>query len=182
MPIQLSRFYVSSENGINKIQWQTLSEKNSDYFDVERSENEKPFAMIERIKSAGNSSILMNYQVYDHHAGRSSTCYRLKEVDVNGSFDYSEAKCVSGTTSSSITVTPTIINSENIKIDFGENNFTQVQIMIIDFSGKIVYDQKVNNNTLTIRNEDAGFHQSGIYFIRMIADEKILDTKKLVVL
>ena len=182
LPVELSVFNVSSEKGINKLKWQTLSEKNSDYFDVERSKDGKQFETIDHVKAAGNSSTLLNYQVNDPFAGRSEICYRLKEVDVNGAFYYSETKCVNGTALSSITISPTLLSNENIKVDFGENSFTNVEINIIDITGKVIFNQHVNENKVTIKNEDVRFHDKGIYFIRMIADEKIIDTRKLVII
>ena len=182
LPVELASFRVSAENGANYIRWQTASEKNNDYFDVERSSNGQTFQKIETVNGAGNSTSLLNYSIVDRYAGSSTTCYRLKQVDNNGDFEYSEIKCVRNTAFTDIVISPTIINNENINIDFGETSFSKAEIIITDITGKVVYNEYVNSNNVTINNDDANIDMSGLYFIRLIADENVVHTGRLVVM
>ncbi len=182
LPVELLNFKVINENGLNHVMWQTLSEKSNDHFEVERSLNGQAFQKIKSVNGAGNSSVLLNYSITDRNPGKEMVCYRLKQVDFNGDFEYSATKCVKNNAFADVIISPTIINNDNINVDFGETSFTKGEIIITDITGKVIYDEQVQNNIVTINNEDANFNNSGMYFIRLIADENVVHTGRLVVM
>lgn len=77
------------ESGAVTLEWQTSAETNSDFFDVERSHDGKSFAAIGQLKSAGNFIGLRTYAHVDASAPAGLVYYRLKQVDVDGSYAYS---------------------------------------------------------------------------------------------
>ena len=80
-----SIFITGYDDGsVNIINWVTSSEKNSDYFIMERSENGMNWFELARIDGAGNSSVDNYYQCIDKEPFISHTYYRLIQVDFNG--------------------------------------------------------------------------------------------------
>lgn len=92
LPVSLTYFKI--ENNI--IKWETASEINSDYFILEKSTNGISFEEIERIKGAGNSSYLIQYEVEHEHnnINTSFLYYRLTQVDEDGSSETFPIKVV----------------------------------------------------------------------------------------
>lgn len=77
------------EKGL-ELKWVTATEINNDYFEVERSRDGKQFATIGRVKGGGNSTTMLSYLYLDKQPYRGIAYYRLKQVDFDGHFDYSE--------------------------------------------------------------------------------------------
>ena len=85
LPIELLYFNANQLNcNENLLIWSTATEINSDYFDVERSFDAIHFEFIGRIKAAGNSTSIVNYDFKDSKPYQGLNYYRLKQVDYNG--------------------------------------------------------------------------------------------------
>jgi len=96
LPIELLNFNVKPINNDNvKINWQTASEINHDYFTIERSKNGTDWENFKIIKGAGNSSSLLNYNTIDYTPYEGISYYRLKQTDFDGQFSYSNIKSFS---------------------------------------------------------------------------------------
>jgi hypothetical protein len=83
----LLAFTGNHQPGYNQLQWQTADEVNTQQFNVETSSNGVSFTTIATIPAAGYGNSNYNYQ--DKTVYNSKVFYRLKMVDVNGSFTYS---------------------------------------------------------------------------------------------
>lgn len=95
LPVQLTNFEaVVSENNHVKIDWQTASEINNDFFTVERSINGKNWEKLQKINGAGNSSTLINYNFVDRKPLNGTSYYRLKQTDFNQQFAYSKIEVI----------------------------------------------------------------------------------------
>lgn len=98
LPVELIEFKAKC-NKLNEeitevyIQWQTASENNNDYFVLEKSVDAINWVELANIDGAGNSNILLNYDYADQltsfDAQLLTRYYRLKQVDFNGNFSYS---------------------------------------------------------------------------------------------
>ena len=78
-------------NGL--LTWQTASEKNTSRFDIERSFDGQKFEKIGEVKAKGNSNQPLSYQFSDNKLiVKKAHYYRLKMIDLDSSFTYSEIK------------------------------------------------------------------------------------------
>ena len=89
LPVELIAFSAKCENDKNIINWTTVSETNNNYFIVEKSANATDFEIITKTLGAGNSISILNYSAEDLKPF-ATTYYRLKQVDFNGKYTYSE--------------------------------------------------------------------------------------------
>jgi hypothetical protein len=90
LPIELLDFKGKYLNTQSVLSWVTASEKNNDYFILERSEDAREFTQIGKIDGAGNSNTFLNYQFIDIKPINQVAYYRLKQVDFDGQFSYSQ--------------------------------------------------------------------------------------------
>ncbi|WP_062544774.1 lectin-like domain-containing protein [Rufibacter tibetensis] len=90
LPVELTRFSGSIELGVVRLAWSTTSEKDNDYFQVERSLNGKTFTAVGQVKGAGYSSIELAYTFQDASAPKGTVYYLLKQVDFEGEMEYSK--------------------------------------------------------------------------------------------
>lgn len=90
LPVELVNFSGELQGDKVKLMWQTASESNSSHFEVERSDDVKEWKTIGSVGSAGDSQSLIDYNFFDHEIGGSQILYyRLKQVDQDGQFEYS---------------------------------------------------------------------------------------------
>ncbi len=96
LPVELLNFIVTlDDKHCVSINWQTSSEYNSDYYEVQRSTNvrENDWQTIAHLPSAGFSTTLQSYTQDDCPLSGISY-YRLKQVDVDGQFTFSTIRAV----------------------------------------------------------------------------------------
>jgi hypothetical protein len=89
LPMELAYFDGYSDGNKNILKWQTVSEKNNDYFEVQASADGINFQTIGLMDGAGNSSNVSNYTYTDNLPFEKVTYYRLKQYNFDGSTEYS---------------------------------------------------------------------------------------------
>lgn len=91
-PVEWLDFTVRQKDADAVVTWSTAQELNSDYFNIERSVDKLNFEQIGEVKAAGNSSEITEYEYLDRNINvlpSGVIFYRLRQVDFDGSFDYS---------------------------------------------------------------------------------------------
>ncbi|RMG21917.1 MAG: T9SS C-terminal target domain-containing protein [Bacteroidetes bacterium] len=108
LPVKLGTFKVSQADEHIALSWITLSEENSDFFEVERSDNGVQWKVIHNEKAAGYSQRERTYTFLDRAPFEGPNYYRLKLVDMDGSYGYSDIESLhfSPQPSSSVSVYP----------------------------------------------------------------------------
>jgi hypothetical protein len=84
LPVELLSFNGDCNEGQVNISWQTATEHNSDYFEVEKSRDGMNWQLLTTVNAAGNSTQLLNYEATDAHAMEGNNYYRLTQVDIDG--------------------------------------------------------------------------------------------------
>ncbi len=96
LPVELSAF-TAAVTGYEAVRlaWHTASEKNSDRFEVERSQDGQTFAAIGKVAAAGTSLLPHTYELLDGKLPPATTLYyRLRQVDADGTASYSPVRAV----------------------------------------------------------------------------------------
>jgi Endonuclease I/Secretion system C-terminal sorting domain len=88
VPVELMSFDGKNQVTYNALTWQTASEKNAQYFSIERKDNEK-WGEIGRIKAAGNTLEAQKYS-FDDLKPNPLSIYRLRMVDFDGTEAFSK--------------------------------------------------------------------------------------------
>jgi hypothetical protein len=94
LPIELTKFSAQLIKNHVLLLWQTATEINNDYFEVERSVDGFEWEIIDRVKGAGNSNIILNYTSVDKYPKTGVSYYRLKQTDYDGTFAYSKIESI----------------------------------------------------------------------------------------
>jgi len=90
LPVELASFTGSNIGMENHLFWTTLSEINNDRFEVQRSLDGVQFETIGLVDGAGNTADPQDYIFIDDHPYTGKNYYRLKQVDFDGTYDYSQ--------------------------------------------------------------------------------------------
>lgn len=90
LPVELLSFTGKKVNASNELKWSTLTEKNNDYFTIEKSQNGENFEVVGIVNGAGNSTNLNEYSLNDYNFRNGINYYRLKQTDFDGKSKYSD--------------------------------------------------------------------------------------------
>ena len=92
VPVELASFSGVVEEGKVMLQWLTISEFNNFGFEVQRQhESETEYRQIGFVNGNGTSSLPHSYDFVDEQPRPGVNLYRLKQIDNNGSFEFSHA-------------------------------------------------------------------------------------------
>ncbi|MFT6715500.1 MAG: hypothetical protein ACJA0Q_000127 [Saprospiraceae bacterium] len=89
LPVELLSFDGYTEEMDNTLNWSAAVEINNDRFDIERSENGLKWDKIAEVYGQGNSAVQHDYSYYDENADCDNCYYRLRQVDLDGAYEYS---------------------------------------------------------------------------------------------
>jgi hypothetical protein len=90
LPIELLDFYGEAKDNKHHLAWQTASEHQNKQFELERCDGIEGFERIATIAGKINSTVFNSYTFVDEFPLKGLNYYRLKQVDVDGSFKYSK--------------------------------------------------------------------------------------------
>lgn len=90
LPVELTTFTGYNNGSVNVLNWTTASESNSLKFEVEKSLDAVNFEYIGERPAAGNSNTPRSYTLDDPHPVLGNNYYRLKIIDRDGKFKYSD--------------------------------------------------------------------------------------------
>lgn len=91
LPVEWGQISGNACGDSNCLTWETLQEKNTSHFTVERSYNGQEWTPVgELVEAQGFSTESTSYQFSDATFMRERSFYRVKQVDLDGSMDYSE--------------------------------------------------------------------------------------------
>jgi Secretion system C-terminal sorting domain len=150
LPVKLSGFSGKLINGQAQLSWQTLTEINSDAFIIERSTDGNAFNTIGKVNAAGNSFSALDYAYTDRNAPTGKSFYRLKQVDINGSYEYSKIIEITNTAATAtINMFPNPASSYVIiNHPFAGNN---EQLQILNFQGNLLLQKKITASSFQTR-------------------------------
>jgi len=143
------------------LNWSTASEENNNYFVVERSLDGEVFESVSKhINGAGNSSEVNHYNHVDLNVPNGVIYYRVKQVDFDGQFEYSEIRLVNIFEQRTVVVYPNPARNEvNIQV----NGANGEQVRITNLAGQEVAASQVTSHGFVAI--DATELPNGIYFV-----------------
>ncbi|MGB8319161.1 MAG: T9SS type A sorting domain-containing protein, partial [Ignavibacteriaceae bacterium] len=88
LPVELTNFVAHSVNNTIVLNWETGTETNNRGFEIEKYENAK-WNKIGFLKGKGTTSEISKYSFIDKNINQNFIKYRIKQIDLNGSYSYS---------------------------------------------------------------------------------------------
>ena len=148
--------------------WQTLSETQNDYFDVEHSTDGLHFEKLHQLNGAGNSSVPISYQYVHKNPILGINYYRIKQTDFDGTYSYTHTISVmfGGDADGLVFPNP---NQGTFKINTNHSKYIRITninglpvFAAIDYKGEVI---------------DVNHLPEGVYFIQFFLNEMLLTEK-----
>lgn len=183
LPVELSVFSGFLENGIVELFWTTLSEKNNDYFVIERSGTELHFDSIGFVYGAGNSNVKLDYHYSDPDPLEGVSYYRLRQTDFDGQVEYSRIITIKSHYEVPVlSVYPNPARTGepiHLRLDYSKEK--DVMLNVVDMSGRTLFSGVVDlSNRVDLHDIVPNHLARGTYVLRFML-RGALFTHKLIV-
>lgn len=187
VPVELVSFAATTNNSDVTLNWSTATELNNSGFQIERS-NGSAYEVVGFVAGHGTTTEVRNYNFVDQNVASGTYSYRLKQVDFDGTFEYSNAIEVEVLGVKEFALGQNYPNPFNpsTTINFSLAVDSKVSLKIFDVLGQEV--ATLLNGQMAAGNQkvsfDASSLNSGVYFYRIDASgvdgQKFSSTKKMI--
>ncbi|MBK7867021.1 MAG: T9SS type A sorting domain-containing protein [Ignavibacteriales bacterium] len=173
VPVEFATFSAASVGSDIQLNWSTASETNNKGFSVERKAGSGEFVSIGFIDGSGTTTLVKEYSFIDKGVEVGTYTYRLKQVDFDGTSDYSKAIEVDVTAPNTFALSQNFPNPFNpsTKINFSLATDAKVTLSVYNVLGQEV--ATLVNGTMSAGvhsvDFDASSLVSGLYIAKITA-------------
>lgn len=185
VPVELTSFTINAVDNKITLRWETTTEKNNRGFDIERSSDNKTFTKIGHVQGKGTTSEKQSYSFIDQSTAGGKYFYRLKQVDFDGHYVYSEVVEISAIPmvydlaqnypnpfNPETTIKFQIPNEERVILEIYNSLGEKVKTLVDGIRQPGFYELKwdgTNNNNAAL--------SSGLYIYRISAGKYVVSKK-----
>lgn len=174
LPVTFVQFNAVKKERAVFLSWQTATEVNTAYFNIQRSKDGRTFTNIGSVNAAGNALNPSTYSYTDaDELSGSLVYYRLQVVDKDGKTSYSDIRRINKNSNFSFRILPNPAN-KNITIE-GEGIVT---IKIVNLNGQEMMKHQLSLPGSTI---DISSLHNGIYIVHLINNKGSIASQQLIV-
>jgi len=184
LPVTFKSFTANRSSRTNvQLKWETASEIDNKGFSVQRKLGGNVWEQVAFVNSQatdGNSNTVLTYTLSDLNSNRGMSQYRIKQVDRDGKFKYSEIRSVRGEgQNNGIVVYPVPSTDGRVNVVFDDMDASR-DVLLSDMSGRMVKQWKgITSNTLQVDNLRQGIYTLRIHNLQSgeVVAKKIIVTK-----
>ena len=185
LPVELTSFTAEAEDQRVILKWTTATELNNNGFEIQRRVDESDFATVGFVKGEGTATNQKEYSYIDKDLVDGKYFYRLKQVDYNGTYEYSDVIEVDVRTLDEFFLEQNFPNPFNPTTTIG-------YVLKEKSNAKLILLNAIGEEVAVLINEEQekGFHKvefnaaslpSGVYFYQLKAGS-FVETKKMLLL
>lgn len=177
LPVELVIFTATGVETRVEVSWITATERNNDYFTVQRSKDGHGFVDIGTVAAGPNGYSVQEYGFTDHDPLPGKSYYRLKQTDLDGTEEFLDIKMVRmEDLSPGVRVYPNPAEDGKLSVDFRDPLEDDTVITISDLVGKIIFRSMVAAGT-RFYPVDLASSPKGVYMLRIANTQSSAEVK-----
>ncbi|MES2589585.1 MAG: hypothetical protein V4622_11450 [Bacteroidota bacterium] len=150
LPIEYKSFEVESKNNAANLNWETYSERNNDYFEIEiANQFDTEFKTIGKVKGSGSTTSENSYSFLAENLKDGYYYFRLKQVDFDGQVSSSEIKTAT-IAGNGLAILKIQNDIDYAKLTFNQSISQGSTLEIFEITGKKVFSQEINEPSKSI--------------------------------
>jgi biopolymer transport protein ExbB len=172
LPVELIHFEAqAAANHTTELKWTTVSEINNRHFEIERSYDGKIFDVIGEVAGNGNSQHAIEYSFLDETISliQNTAYYRLKQVDFDGAFEYSNERVVSFDGKVEKLAIAAYPNPSNQEVTIRVNTNEPYSIEVTNSNGLLLL--AIDNTKSQTHRLDLTEWTSGVYIVNVTSPQ-----------
>jgi hypothetical protein len=166
LPVKLITFTGKETTTGIQLNWTTATEENFDYFEIEHADETLSFkTMATSIPGKGGVNIPASYTYTDYTPVRGKNYYRLKNIDLDGSAEYSDVIMVYASAGDNAIKLYPNPNERVFTLELQDDMGLPVNLSLVDRLGRDLYHEVISSNTMEIQLPATV--ETGIYFVKL---------------
>jgi len=185
VPVELNSFTATANGKEVTLNWSTATELNNQGFEVQRKFGSNDFVTVGSVKGYGTTTSPNQYSYVDKLIDPGKYFYRLKQIDFNGTFEYSDVIEVEVRSVDKFALEQNYPNPFNPTTTIGYilQEKSNAKLTLLNAIGEEIA-------VLVNKEQDKGYHKvefdaanlsSGVYFYQLKAGSYV-ETKKMILL
>ncbi|HZE83348.1 MAG TPA: T9SS type A sorting domain-containing protein [Puia sp.] len=181
IPVVLVGFSATLNNDRTiGLDWNTKQEVNSGHFEIEHSQDGSVWNEIGTVKAKVNSATASDYVFTDQNPIVGMNYYRLKLVNLDGSFGYTDVKVVRTTMVTNISFFPNPA-IDYVNVSLGASAGSETTIRLLNQAGQVLQEKKVAAGSATIVSFPVQQYHTGFYILSVASANGSHETSKLLI-
>lgn len=176
LPVTFGSFTAEKINTTAVLRWTTVTESNAERFAIERSNDGRTYTEVGSVKAAGNSNTLKSYQYTDIKPVKGNNMYRIKQIDRDGKYNYSDLRTLSFDDLKKLIAIAPNPAKDRVVLTVAGNTKT-VQVRILNSIGQQVASYTLTGESMPM---DVSKLSKGVYYVS-VTGEGINTKEKLVI-
>lgn len=183
LPVEMVYFEASIVKNNVVLEWSTATELNNDFFEVQRSLDGIEFKVLDEVQGKGTTDETQVYYYNDQDPVPGFQYYRLRQIDYDGVFEYSDIIVVEYVPNGSVfkaNLFPNPSIEKELTVELQTNDLTSpVIVSVLDLGGRILISERFEMGT--IKNElvlNVSDLKSGAYLIRIQQRDQVIIAKR----
>lgn len=169
LPVELLSFEGKEVHDTHILDWTTSMEINSDYFELQHSVDAANYSELAKLSAAGNSQTERKYTFTNTHPVNGNNFYRLKMVDADQRFKYSNVILLRVLKDQSLLTIYPNPTASHLHIELsGVQQGTAFLVEVLDTGGKLVKGEKFEYQQQRFTLDVSAF-ANGLYFLKISA-------------
>lgn len=171
LPVELIDFSAQSIEKNITLKWKTATETNNAGFELQRSSDNQTFERLSFIEGKGTTDIVQNYSFDDDRLFINQVYYyRLKQIDYDGQFVYSDIVSVDFRKDTDISIAPNPVK-DKLNITNAENWKGTVNLLIFTVNGQLVQRVQYDNPdySISLNIQDL---RAGMYHVQIVSNNQ----------
>lgn len=168
VPVTLSSFTAHWRGKSARLDWVTQTESNNRHFEIQRSLDGRNFTTLGIVQGAGTSNAIRHYNFEDAQAGNIAGYlhYRLKQLDYDGRFSYSNVVLLKNENHGIFTIYPNPVRGTMfVKLMDAASDAKRYQLF--NSVGQVIKHGSVSGDLFSV---DAAGLPAGTYLLRLMND------------
>ena len=180
LPVELLSFTGHKIDKAIQLDWTTVTEQDNQGFEIQKSSDGRDWDIIGWVDGNGTSTRTIEYDFIDKFPFIGDNYYRLKQMDYDGRFDFSDIILVQNIgAGSAISVLPNPTPGPfSVVVENPKNK--KMTVTLFDSTGKLIYESGLIEDK-TLWRKDFDLIQREMYFISVQIGEEVLTEKILVI-
>jgi len=170
LPIALSSFTAQAQDRKGLLKWGVSAEVNASHYEVERSTDGWQFVKLGRVAALGDTRESKIYGFTDERPAEGLNYYRLRMVDKDGSFEYSNIVQLIFNNTSTVQIAPNPTKGA-VSVTFNATIEAAVRMEITDMNGRLLQTLTIERPKGASTTElDMAPFAAGVYWLNLYSN------------
>jgi hypothetical protein len=177
LPVTFNSLTVAKADNNIIVKWSTSQEFNNNNFEVQRSFDGNSWTVISIVMGMGTSSTATQYSYTDKTMKAPVAYYRIRQVDMDGQFEYSAVKVIAG--NETIKAAKIYAAGKNIQIEFQAGHKNNLSVRLFNSNGQLVAQQNYQQSSYNIAMKNINVTK-GIYIVQVADGQGWMESAKII--